>query len=249
MMTTFLVARVMAAGKLGVPVVILKLDDVTRNGAHGNAPVSPRWQRCVRFLEKERIKASFGIIGSSLEKGVPAYFDWIKDLDRRGIIEFWNHCYSDGPDQLKGKSAGEQKDLLQKTQKLSREKLGITLRAFGPHWGPTNEATEEALAGIPEITIWFYGPKQPKGKQVILERTVNLEQPTFVPNFEKVKAGYARYGHKLPYLAMQGHPNEWTDERWANFVKVVQFLKEQGCPFMTASEYVKSVGGKVPAAK
>ena len=58
-------------------------------------PVSPRWQRIADFIEKSNLKASFGIIGSSLEEDNPAYFNWIKDLDRRGNIEFWNHGYRD----------------------------------------------------------------------------------------------------------------------------------------------------------
>jgi len=234
------------AAKPAAPVVILKLDDVTRDGAHGQDPVSPRWQKCVDFLEKEHVKASLGIIGSSLEGDAPAYFKWIKDLNEKGSFEFWNHCYENAADRFKGTSLEEQKGALEKTQRLAREKLGITLKAFGVHWSPTDETTEAALAAVPEIKIWFFGPENPKGKQVSLKRTLNLEQPTFVPNFEKVKADFEKRGKELPYLVLQGHPNQWDDKRFDDFTKVVKFLKEQGCPFMTASEYVDS---KAPQAK
>lgn len=44
----------------------------------------------------------------------------------------------------------------------------------------------------------------------------------------------------MPYIVLQGHPNQWDDKRFEDFTKVVRYLKEQGCPFMTASEYVES---------
>ncbi len=225
------------------PVIILKLDDVTRSGAHGQAPVSPRWQRVADFVEREKIKASFGILGYSLEEDHEAYFTWIKDLAKRGSIEFWNHGFENRADRFKGTPLAEQKEALLKVQRLAKQKLGLTLHVFGPHWGPTDKNTEAALAEIPEIRVWFFGPPRPQGGQVSLERTLNLEATTFVPDFEKFKDGYERFGRLKPYLALQGHPNAWTDERWENFVKIVGYLKDKGCTFMTPSQYVASVRG------
>jgi len=225
------------------PVIILKLDDVTRSGAHGQAPVSPRWQRVADFIEKENIKASFGILGYSLEEDHAAYFAWIRDLAKRGSIEFWNHGYENKADRFKGMPLAEQKEALLKVQRLAKQKLDLTLHVFGPHWGATDKSTEAALAEIPEIRVWFFGPAKPQGGQVSLERTLNLEATTFVPNFEKFKDGYERFGRLKPYLALQGHPNAWTDERWENFVKIVRYLKDKGCTFMTPSQYVASIQG------
>lgn len=229
-----------------VPVIILKLDDITRNGARGNQPISPRWQKCVDFIDKEHLKASLGVIGYSLEDDAPAYFQWIKDLNQKGFIEFWNHGYrdrkaTDKQGEFESNSLEEQRAALEKTQRLAREKLGITLTAFGPHWSGTNATTAAALAQIPDLQSWFYGPDPTNMSQkVVLDRNLNLEQPTFVPDFAKFKAGYERFGHEKPYLALQGHPNQWDDHRFAEFVKIVQYLKAQGCPFMTVSEYVAS---------
>jgi len=223
------------------PVIILKLDDITRGGAHGSEPISARWQKCIDFLEKEQVKASLGIIGESLEADAPAYFKWIKDLAAKGTFEFWNHCYENAADKFKGTPMEEQKAALEKTQRLAKEKLGLTLRVFGVHWSATDDATDAALAAIPDIKILFFGPDKPKGDKVSLKRTINLEQPTFVPNFEKVKADYEKWGSKLPYIVLQGHANQWDDKRFEDFTKVVKYLKEQGCPFMTASEYVDSI--------
>lgn len=240
------------AGKRAVPVVILKLDDITHHGVRGNQPIAPRWQRCVDFLKQEQVKASLGIIGFSLEEDCPVYFQWIKDLDREGLVEFWNHGYqnrkaTDAQGEFESKSLEEQKTLLEKTQRLAKEKLGLTLRAFGPHWSGTNATTAAALAAIPEIKAWFYGPDPTiASHKVVLARTLNLEQPTFVPNFEKFKAGFEKFGRQKPYLALQGHPNSWDDQRFAEFVKIVKYLKAEGCTFQTVSEYMASqaVAGK-----
>lgn len=228
------------------PVIILKLDDITRGGARGNEPISPRWQRCVDFIEREHLKASLGIIGFSLEDEAPAYFQWIRDLHQKGFIEFWNHGYrsrkaTDKQGEFESGSLEEQRAALEKTQRLARDKLGITFTAFGPHWSGTNRATAAALAQVPDLKIWFYGP-DPKNvsQKIVLERSLNLEQPTFVPDFGKFKAGYEKFGHQKPYLALQGHPNQWDDKRFAGFVAIVRYLKEQGCTFMTVSEYVEA---------
>ncbi len=162
-------------------IIILKLDDVMANG---RSPVSPRWQRIADFIEKANLKASFGIIGFSLEQDNQTYFDWIKNLDKKGNIEFWNHGYrnrkaEDKTGEFEG-SFEEQKAALEKTQRLAREKLGIELRAFGPHWSGTNEDTAKALENFPEIKMCFYDPKG--ANQFVFERVLMLENPIFVPD-------------------------------------------------------------------
>ena len=217
-------------------VVVLKLDDVVTDNA-------PRWQRVTDFLEDNDLKASYGIIGYSLEDDNPAYFKWIKDLHAGGRIEFWNHGYrkrlaSDKAGEFEG-FYEEQKKSLERTQTLAREKLGIELKTFGPHWSGTNEATAKALKEIPEITMWFYGSSQNSGK-FLFKRVLTLENPTHVPNFEKFKTRYEQVARNEKCLALQGHPNSWNDERWDNFVKIIEYLKAQGCVFMMPSEYVAS---------
>jgi peptidoglycan/xylan/chitin deacetylase (PgdA/CDA1 family) len=224
-------------------IIILKLDDVTTHGAHGSVPVSPRWQRVADFVEQNDLRASFGIIGWSLEQDNKAYFDWIKGLHAKGRVEFWNHGYRDRKNEDKqGEFEGtyeEQKAALEKTQRLAREKLGIELKAFGPHWSGTNRDTAKALEGIPEIKACFYDPQG--AKQVVFERVLVLENPIFVPDFEKFKELYQRNAKDKPYLALQGHPPAWDDARWDGFVKIIDFLKARGCVFMTPSQYLDAM--------
>ena len=70
-----------------------------------------------------------------------------------------------------------------------------------------------------------------------------METPTHVPDFEKFKERYERVARDEKCLALQGHPDSWNDERWANFVKIIEYLKAQGCVFMTPSHYATSLNG------
>jgi peptidoglycan/xylan/chitin deacetylase (PgdA/CDA1 family) len=221
-------------------VIVLKLDDVVAYRSKDGSPVSPRWQRITDFLKERDIKASYGIIGFSLEEDNQAYFDWIRQLHESGLIEFWNHGYrnrraTDKTGEFEG-SFEEQKSALEKTQRLAKEKLGIELRTFGPHWSGTNEATARALESIPEIKIWFYGPRS-SGK-FVFDRVLVLENPIFVPDAAKFRELYERVGQGKACLALQGHPNAWDDKRWEGFVEIIGYLKSKGCVFMTPSEYM-----------
>jgi peptidoglycan/xylan/chitin deacetylase (PgdA/CDA1 family) len=229
-------------------VIILKLDDVTARGARDHLPVSPRWQRVADYVEKNHLKAGFGIIGFSLEVDNPAYFQWIKDWDRKGIIEFWNHGYrdrkaTDKAGEFEQGPAAQQRAALERTQRLAKEKLGLTLRAFGQHYSGVTEETEKALNEVPDNRIWLYGPKDSKFyKKTSLVRVMELEHPIFNPDPEKFRAIYEQRGAAQPMLVLQGHPNQWLDDKkWEGFVKIIAFLKSKGCVFMTPSEYVASL--------
>ncbi len=233
------------------PVVILKLDDVFPSGEAGG-PVSPRWKRVADYLEKGGLKSSFGIICSSLEVDNPAYFDWIKDHQKKGLVEFWLHGYrqrkaTDPTGEFEQGTWEEQKAALARSEALSQQTLGFSLPAFGPHWSGTTDETDRALAAIPEVKIWLYGPKAPRFfKGLSLEHVMAIEDPTFVPDFEKFRASYEKRGKQQRVLVLQGHPDMWNESRWEGFVKIVAFLKSQGCSFTTPSEYLKSSAG--PAA-
>jgi peptidoglycan/xylan/chitin deacetylase (PgdA/CDA1 family) len=243
-LAVFSLGTAAAAGKAAEEtpqVIILKLDDVTNHGGHGDSPVSPRWQRVTDFCEKSDVKASFGIIGFSLEQDDQAYFDWIRRLHRRGLIDFWNHGYrnrkaTDKTGEFEGPFE-QQKAALERTQKLAREKLGIELKAFGPHWSRTNADTARALEGIPEIRMWFYGPRD--SSKFVFPRVLTLENPIFVPDPAKFRELYERVGRGRKCLALQGHPNAWGDKRWEGFVQIIDYLRSKGCVFMTPSQYME----------
>ncbi len=221
--------------------VILKLDDIIQ--MRDARAIHPRWQKVSDYLEQNQIKASFGIICQSLEQDNPKYFAWIKERQASGNIEFWCHGYwlrpnGNGQGEWEHGTAEEQQAVFEKCEKLAREKLGFELVAFGPHWSGTTEETEKALQAVPEIKIWLYGPAKPKYyTKISYPRVMALENPTFVPDFDKFKQTYEKYGFRQNPLVLQGHAAMWDETRWAGFVAIIEYLKSKNVIFTTPSEY------------
>jgi len=238
--------------------VILKVDDLVSTG---NGGVPERWKRITEFAIERKIKLSIGVIANSLEGDKPAYFAWIKGLQATGLFEFWFHGYDHltrkengkTPIEFVGQSYEEQKRRFDLSQKLAIEKLGVPFHTFGPPGGgnvaPSDadlDATVQVMADDPEMKWWLY-PKpldergarlQSAGKVRILDRVwaVNIENPLFVPNSTKFIEGYARYASGRTFLVAQGHPNQWDNVRWPEFVKLVDFLQQNRIPVITPSE-------------
>ncbi len=238
--------------------VILKVDDLISTGAGG---VPERWKRITDFAIERKIKLSIGVIANSLEGEKPLYFAWIKSLQATGLFEFWFHGYDhrtrreNGKDPIEfaGQPYEEQKRRFDLSQKLATEKLGVPFHTFGPPGGgnvaPSDadlDATVRVMADDPEMKWWLY-PKpldergsrlQAAGKVRILDRVwaVNIENPLFVPNSTKFIEGYARYAKGRSFYVAQGHPAQWDDARWPEFVKLVDFLQENRIPVVTPSE-------------
>ncbi len=211
--------------------VILKLDDVIA-GTDGQV-ISPRWQRVSDYLEGKGIKAAFGVIGFSLEGNNPEYFKWIADRADRGLIEFWNHGYwertrNDSVGEFE-RSFDEQLRALRMTDSLAKAKLGLDMPAWGPHWSATNEDTDRALAQMPQIRIAMEAPqKLVHFKGIALRKQISIEHPVHNPDFEAFKKEYLAKKHELSLFYLQGHPLSWDEERWKNFVRVIEFLEAEG---------------------
>ncbi len=226
-------------------VIIFKFDDVIAGWENKGEVVPPRWQRMTDYIEKNRLKASSGVICASLEGENPAYFEWLKEHHKKGAMEFWHHGYrmrtaEEKTGEFDQGTWEEHKALLDRGEKLAMEKLGFEFAAFGPHWSWTTEATDRALEAVPQIKIWLYGPEKPKYfTRLSLPRVMGLEDPIFVPDCKKFQSTYNERAADLPMLVLQGHPDQWkVEEKWEGFFKIVEFLKSKGCVFMTPSEYL-----------
>lgn len=224
-------------------IILLKLDDVIARRV-GTKPVSHRWQKVHDYLIAQDIKGSFGVITESLEKDNVLYFQWLKDVQAAGRIELWMHGYkmrgASDTGEFENGTAMEQRAILAKGEKLAKEKLGFDLPAFGPHWSGTTDATDEAMEGVPEVKIWLYGPAKPKFfTRLSIPRVMALENPTFVPDSAKFIAFYEKNASTKDVLVLQGHPEQWNDERWSGFTKIIDFLRSKNVVFMTPSEYLK----------
>lgn len=235
------------------PMIVLKLDDL--HPYHGG--IAPSWKRMADFLEKRKIKGSFGIICNDLGTAKPEFIDWVKHLHANGTVEFWFHGWDhqthtvDGVtyNEFKGRDYTEQRKHFDDSQKLVQETLGFVFNTFGPPGGVSNGSLDDVTIRVmqdePNMSVWLY--PQPldeagkqlaaKGKVTVLDRVwaVNLEGAVGVPNYQAFLNGYAANLDR-PYFVLQGHPAGWSDERYEEFTRIVDFLTAQKAVFMTPVE-------------
>lgn len=229
--------------------IVLKLDDLVnhRDGVH------PGWQKVADFLAARELKAGFGIIGNSLEGDTPKYYQWLRDHAASGFVEYWHHGYDHKEwtagetklQEFKGTPAEHQREHLSRPNALLKERIGLTMTVFGAPFNGTDETTVAALADDPDIKVWLFGNEATPAGKTVLTRTycADLEQGTFVPNAPAFKDGYV-HNPGREYFVLQGHPTHWPEERWANFVAIIDFLQQQGAEFVFASELAGPVGAR-----
>ena len=221
--------------------IILKADDLIYSSGY-TIPLG--FQRFIHYVEQKKIMASIGIIGNSLEIDNDDYFTILRDIINDGSIEIWNHGFDhklNGVNQngetyheFWNTSYEHQKEHLEKTQDLAREKLGISLRAFGAPGNNHDSVTLDVINGNDEIKIWFYG--NPESNKLILERHYNIEFPTSFPDYEEFVDNYP---NDEEYLALQIHPNVWDDERFEQFNLIVDYLIQQRVAFVTPYQFYR----------
>lgn len=223
----------LAAGIPRLPIV-LKLDDLNTGG--GNVPST--WRRVTDYTQARRIKATVGLIAKSLEVGNASYLSYIQGLKNGGHAEIWFHGYDHSSQEFNGKTYTDQKNRFTTSQTLAVTKLGFSFAAFGAPENAFDNTTVQVMSEDPAMQVWIYGdPARPAGKTV-LERVsaVNIESPTFIPNPEKLLSGYLANYASNDYFAIQGHPGNWNDARWADFVRLVDWLIANGFPIMSHDE-------------
>ena len=60
--------------------------------------------------------------------------------------------------------------------------------------------------------------------------TGKVDYKYFLRNY---KAGGAV---EKPYIVLQGHPNQWDEQRIKEFVQIIEFLQKEGCEFVLPSQ-------------
>lgn len=228
----------LAAGIPRKPIV-LKLDDLSTGG--GNVPNT--WRRVTNFTEYRQLKVSIGLIAKSLEVGTPSYLSYITGLRAAGRVEFWFHGYDHVGQEFNGKTYADQKNRFVTSQSLAQTKLGFKFKAFGAPENTFDATTVQVMSEDADITTWIYGNTATPGGKTVLVRPsgINLEWTTFIPNLEKLISGYNAQYNNYDYFVLQGHPGNWTDERWVEFVRIVDWLTANGFTIVTADELAASL--------
>lgn len=229
--------------------VMLKLDDF--NASKPAKGVHPWYRRVADFLKGKNLKAGFGVVVNSLEGADNAeWIKWVQENseDNGGSFEFWNHGWNHAMNfdfegqkiasEFQTPSLAYQRENLNKSQSLFQEKTGLTFHSFGSAGNGFNEHTSVVLAEHPEIEVWMYGNgKSPAGK-LVLGRPLNLEYAVGKVGLQEFLKAYQHHRTDLRNgVVLQGHPNMWNDDVFAEFKKVVEVLVEDGWTFTTPHEY------------
>lgn len=100
-----------------------------------------------------------------------------------------------------------------------------------------DSTTIKVLSGDPDIVVWLYGnPTHSAGKFVAIRTDgVNIEKPVHRPNFAAFKMGYET-NPRAAYFVIQGHPPSWTENDFAEFVRIIDFLIEKKTRFVSPSD-------------
>jgi peptidoglycan/xylan/chitin deacetylase (PgdA/CDA1 family) len=219
--------------------VILKADDLIYDEKN---IISKNWYRFFEYIVSEKIKTSVGIVVNSLDTEDERYPALLKYLHRTVVIEFWNHGFDHRLgaeddagnlyDEFRGSSLEFQIEQLKKSQSLAKEKLGITLSAFGAPGNAIDRTTIKALNQFEEIKVWFYGLEG--SDKLVLERTADMEYPAGKPDYNSF---IKNYDSTKEYLVFQIHPNMWDENQFEEFKKIVSYLKEQKLLFVLPKDY------------
>ncbi len=223
--------------------IILKADDLIFDD---KKIISDNWTRFLHYVVSDKIKSSVGLIVNSLETEDERYTHLLKYLNRTGVIELWNHGYDhmlgaqhlDGElyDEFRNSSLEFQKEQLRKSQTLAAEKLNITLHTFGAPGNAIDSTTILALDAFDEIKVWFFGLSG--SSKLVLGRSADIEYPTGKPDYNSF---VQNYDSSKEYLVFQIHPNQWDENQFNEFKKIISYLKDQHSTFILPFEYYNSI--------
>lgn len=239
-----------APASASVPkIAIVKADDLRR--------ANPQWLRFIAESEARGVKVSIGIICDSLAGAPEDYVAWLRDIDRAGRVEFWHHGWDhrrwtdEQGKQLRefqGTGYAHQKKHYEEAKALMAEVFGRPPLAFGAPFNAVDADTFTILNADPDMRLYF-GPTPTGliGKLFVPMSIRGEHDGTGKPNFEKFRAEYeAKPG--LTLLAVQVHPNNFGDEQFAEYGKIIDFLLSEGWSFILPSDFVIQNGEQKTAS-
>jgi peptidoglycan/xylan/chitin deacetylase (PgdA/CDA1 family) len=220
-------------------IVIIKADDIRR--------ASDGWDRFFALSREKNIKVSAGIICNSLEDAEAEYVEWLRKLQASGMIEFWNHGWdhkrwtNDENEKIRefaGTGYDHQKKHFDDAQKIMEQVLGVPPVAFGTPYNASDSDTVRIMKENPDMRLFFCYKSEDIGNKLVALMSLRGENDgTGKPNFEKFKEQYFQ-NEGLTFTALQFHPNNFDEERLAEYGKIVDFLTAEGWTFMLPTEYV-----------
>jgi hypothetical protein len=199
--------------------IILKADDMMFFDRYESG-IAPNWIKFIEYISELDIKASIGLIGNSLDKGDSNYLEYLKTIAADEHFEIWNHGYTHEYHEFLGTPYEYQKEHLLLAQNIAKDKLDVTLRAFGAPGDKSDINTAKALDEILEIKVWFYGLDN--SDKLNLKFYTHIEFPCHNPDYEEF---LEEYKPERECLVLEIHPNSWYNwYKWRNFEKIIDYL-------------------------
>ena len=232
--------------------VIIKADDLI--------DYSPNWQRFISILQKNDISAGVGVT-SNLVASKPATILKIRELshltrtDNKPLIEFWNHGYDHSREketktEFNNSDYSLQHQHIQMAQKFFADSLHLTAKTFSAPFNNSTSTTLKAVSSFPEINVIMRSERHER---------YSLARPWVDPNKKRIKPNskiclnirflklydvpltdvenYYKVELNDSYLVIQIHPNPWEENDFADFQRMIDFLKLKKVAFMTPDEY------------
>lgn len=223
------------------PVVIIKADDF-------RGP-SQKWTDFLDVSRKAGIKVSIGAIADSIA-GNDEAAKWMKAQETHGDVEFWDHGWDHKALTNKGGTVTEfggsgvayQREHFAKAQAALKTAAGCDMTTFGTPYNAFDADTATVINETPAIRVFFtHNVTQAKkllNPRVTVIDVISESEGTGKPNADKFEAMWADKSASYDVVSLQFHPPYFTDDRLAEYGKIIDFLKAQGCSIKLPSECV-----------
>ena len=228
---------------------ILKADDFEYSESDIKG-VHPVYLKYINYIIEKNIVSGIGIIGYNWDHETlrSDHLSFIESLQSSGKFEFWNHGYDhlwgeNGNYEFKNKPYDYQYSQMIKTQKLIKEKLGISMHSFGAPGNAADITTTSVLYNVEELKVWMYNRSTPAAPGVLplpIETSIewwNTNDGSISPDLTQFKYYYDIQGHKEPYLLCQLHPHRYDNEAFAQLDSTIEFLLSKNVKFVLPYDY------------
>ncbi|UKT64951.1 DUF2334 domain-containing protein [Pedobacter mucosus] len=216
--------------------VVLKLDDISaQNGECKSLPV-------MTYLLKRNVKASYGVIANRLDGSAKSLLnDIISAVDNQGnrMVEIWNHGLNHSKNgdvfEFKNSTFNEQLQHLDSAHFLVQKDLGVSMTTFGAPYNATDSVCLRVINEHKNYKKIFFSSVKVEFETNFerLNNNVPMEIETGKPDFDFFIKSYNKYPAYLSSnIILQGHPPYWTDEGFAEFKKILDFLDSKKCIYV-----------------
>lgn len=222
-----------------IKIAIIKADDIRKP--------TPEWERFFQLSKEKGVKVSAGIICSSMEGGRENYHRWLQNLNDSGWVEFWNHGWdhkrwftedSTRISEFSGTDYSHQVKHFQDSQDLMERVLGSAPVAFGAPYNALDSVGMRVLDDSQDIHLFFSYRSIDFDDITIAPMKFRGEHDgTGKPNFEAFRAAYLDR-KDVTFSSIQFHPNNFDDEHFIEYARIIDFLMEEGWSFMLPHEYL-----------